>query len=319
MAFKAGFIIAKIEYSESVNEMILKSANLCLHQHGIAIDSIVPFAEYDENTTSKHINRSVRVTKKTLTEQEAEDTQVITIDSGKYRQFEKYADSKYAFFSASGISVGDKTPTPHTIIWFSFNSVLLKTIKLMDEFVFHLAEKISKLHRINCMVMYATSLSRRADMFTIFVNGMARNKLAGKSALTDVRTQYGIDINTCMENVDKNLAIFHAPYDYKRIKEEIKSTKNTSKQMYKNRNKAENVVIDKVDGENMNDTFNEENNEVIKHMVERYNMVKKSLLADPIGSVVFFKMQPYAPANKVLLPENEVLFGKNTRISTTKI
>jgi hypothetical protein len=314
VAFEANILVANIEHSEKLNELILKSAKVCLQKYGITIVSQVTFNEYNKNTTSDHINRSIRVRKKTLNTQHEEKMQVINIEAGNYRHFEEYADSKYAFFSSSIMYGGKDKDVPYTVVWFSFNSVLLKMVKSLNEFTFYLAEHISKMQNINCMVLYATSFSRRADMFTIFVNGKSRNKLSGKNALTEVKSQYEIDINTCMKSVDENLAIFYAPYDYRKIKEEMKEVKNKTDELKAGEADKEKVITDKVDGSDLNKTFAKENEAVSNSIVDRYNMVKRCLLSNPIGNVVFFKMKSYTEDYVNTLPDNETKFGRDVII-----
>ena len=303
--FNADVIVLKTEWSEVLAEEILSvSSRVLRSSYGIMIDKVVSPEEYDRNTSSKEINKYIRVKRQVEEQREKEreeEFRLIKTGKGKYRS-EIFASAKYAFMSVSQMN-------EFTVIWFSFHSRFYKALRGFDKFTEHVTRGFSVRNRIESMVLSATSTSRNKDYFSLFIGGRERSALSGKGALTDVKNTYSIDINKVMDNIDQNLAIFYGPLDFAEVKKDMADQKRRIEAF---RAQAEKVKVEsQEDGSNMMKSFEEENKQLEAELQVRYDLVKRAMTSDPIGTVVFFKMTE-KPATEIgALPVNETSFGRN--------
>jgi hypothetical protein len=301
MAFNADVILLQEKLSEALAKRILSSASQALGGRGITIHKTVPMEEYDKNTTSREINKYIRVKRQVVEEREKEgDTgyDLVKTGKGKYRS-EAFASAKYAFVSLS--QMGE-----FSVVWFSFHSRLHRALPRFGEFTEEVTRLVSVGNRVETMVMSATSASRSSDLFALYINGRERSALSGKGALTDVKNTYSIDINTVMDNIDQNLAIFYAPLDFAEVKKDIADQEKRIEAF-----KAQEMEIkNKEDGTNMVEGFKAENEDIMSTLNERYKLIEKAMRAESIGTVLFFKMEKVSDIGSSL-PENERLFGRD--------
>ena len=303
--FNADVIVLKTKWSEKLAEEVLTVASHVLGSaHGIIIEKAVPPEEYDKNTSSKEVNKYIRVKKQVVEQREKnreEEFQLIKTGKGKYRS-EIFASAKYAFMSVSQMN-------EFTVIWFSFHSRLHKALRGFDKFTELVVREFSVRNRTESMVLSATSSSRNSDHFSLFIGGRERSSLSGKGALTDVKNTYGIDINKVMDNIDQNLAIYYGPLDFAEVKKDMADQKRRIDAF---RAQAEKIKVEnQEDGTNMMKAFEEENRQLESDLQRRYELVKKAMSSDPIGTVVFFKMTEKSAIKGAALPVNETSFGRN--------
>lgn len=303
--FNADVIVIKTKWSEKLAEQVLTVASMVLQSmYKITIDKSVPPDEYDKNTSSKEINKYIRVRKQVEEQRDKqieEEFQLIQTGKGKYRS-EVFASAKYAFMSISQMD-------EFTVIWFSFHSRFHKALRDFDKFTETVTRQFSTRNRLECMILSATSTSRNKDYFSLFIGGRERSSLSGKGALTDVKNTYNIDINNVMDNIDQNLAIFYGPLDFAEVKKDMADQKRRIEAF---RAQAEKIKVEnQEDGTNMMKGFEEENKQLEMELQRRYELVKRAMKSDPIGTVVFFKMTEHAPTGAGMLPINETSFGRN--------
>lgn len=300
MAFNANAVVLRQPYTPETHEAkliedkVLRVASRVLGTFGMKIHSTVNRSEYDKFTQSKPVNRYVRVEKKTPEKQDKEEDKykMVKVGEGRYRS-EVFASVKYALVSISVMK-------EFTIVWFSFHPKLDKMITHFGDFTFNLAQNLSVGNQVESMVMYATSTTRQGDIFSLYVSGRERNSLSGKGALTEVRDMYAVDINTVMDNIDQNLAIYYAPIDFAEVKKDIAEQKSRYESL---KNQAGKLAIEnKEDGSDMNVQFQKENDELMAELQVRYGLVEKAMKSDPIGNVIFFKLDE---ADKVKEDRND--------------
>jgi len=309
MAFDASIVVLKRQYNQSMDNIVLGLAHQLLHRFHIVIEKQVSTKEYEQMTSSKDINRYVRIQKTDMKEQKDKAYELVKVGTSRLQTFEQFASAKYGFFSISGLD------DSHTVIWFSFHTRLYRAFGEFKDFSYQLARELSVRLGIESYVLSASSFSRNADKFIMYVRGKERNKLSSKGALTQVRDLYGLDINELMINVDKNMAIHYAPQDYKLLVQEINEQKARYEEWKKHKpelkkNEHGKMIENKEDGSEYIDTFEEENRIVMESLRDRLDVVEKALREDPIGGVVYFKMTDKGPGREGV-PENERTFGRD--------
>jgi len=302
MAFDSTIIVLGKRYDPDITKTVLEYTDSILYQFGIKIERLVDSKEYENMTSSKEINRYVRVKSTDLKEQKKEATKLIKIGTSRIQAFERFASAKYAFFSISDLEDGE-----HTVIWFSFHSRLIMAFSEFRDFSYTLARQLSRAYRGECYSLEASSFSRNSDRFVLYVNGRERNKLSTKGALTEARKLYGLDINALMTNVDKNMAIYYAPRDHRETLTELRAHEKRYEEWQKTKDTIK--IENKEDGSNMMDVFEKENNIIVSTLKQKLSAVEIALKKDPIGSVVYFKMNDLGNTAK-RVSENERLFGR---------
>lgn len=310
MAFDANIIVINKQYKEQLHTLVMEETHTVLQQFNIIIEREVSMQEYEDMTSSKEINRYIRVTKANLSEQKQAARELVKVGVTRYQTFERFASAKYAFFSISQYEHAD-----YTVIWFSFHSRLYRVFQEFNDFSFNLARNLSVRLQAAASVLSASSFSRNADKFIMYIKGKERNKLSSKGALTKVRDLYGLDINTLMISVDKNMGIYYAPTDYKTLRAEIVEQKNRYAEWNKrkvelHKNEHGTMIENKTDGSEYIDVFEKENEMIMKNLDERLAVIENALHADPIGSVIYFKMTDKGSDARGV-PVNEREFGRD--------
>lgn len=305
MAFDTSVIVAKTTYNESLIPVVLRGGSDILESFNITIDKIVPMSEYEDMTSSKEINRYVRIKKADMKQQKEEAYELVKVGTTRLQAFEMLSSAKYAFCSISALEDGK-----HTIIWFSFPSRLYRVFGEFRDLPFKLARELSSSLKVEVSVLSATSFSRNADKFIMYVNGKERNKLSSKGALTEVRDTYGLDINNLMINIDKNMAIHYAPQDYKEASSELQEQEKRLQEWKEHKDEIQ--LENKEDGTNYIETFEKENEVVITRLNQRVDSIRQALLSDPIGKIVYFKMTDKG-SGRADLPTNEREFGRTLK------
>jgi len=305
MAFDARLIVLnkQMDSMPGVQNQVLAAANAALNQFRIHVVGVIQPMEYWNFTSSTEINKYIRVPKKNLNEQRKDaETQyeLLKVGQEKYTM-ERFASAKVAFVSISKME-------KKTVIWFSFHSRLARVLPGFSAFTSNVAEALSILYQCEALVLHATSLSRHDDFFAFFMKGKVKNRMSGKAALTDVKDTYGVDINMCMNNIDQNLAIIYAPADYEEVKRDMADQRKRFENLKAEASAVE--IKDKQDGTNMMEAFQHENDVIMAQLKERYGMVKRALQSDPIGGVLYFRIDDGVNIQDPV-PLNEREFGRN--------
>jgi hypothetical protein len=293
MAFDANLIVIKRQYNENMITPILNTAANVLAGFKIGIAGTVPRDEYEKMTSSKDIGRYIRIKKSELMGQKKEAYELVKVGTNRYTMFEKFSSSRYAFVSISDLEDGK-----HTVVWFSFHSKLYRVFREFQEMTSAVAKNISAAHNCETCVLKTSSLSRNSDVFTLYVNGRQRMTESSKGTMTYVRDTYGLDINTIMMNVDKNMAIHYAPTDYTSLHSEYKEAMTRKdewearKDQIKKNEKG--FMIEKketpTESSEYIDVLEKDNFGLLTYLKERLDVVEKALKSDPIGTIVYFKM-----------------------------
>lgn len=291
MAFDANLVVIKKQYTDEITKPILNTAAGILSSIRIDIDRIVDMQEYEKMTSSKEVGRYVRIKKNDYMDQKRDAYHMIKVGTTRYQTFEQFASSRYAFVSISDLEDGK-----HTVIWFSFHSKLYRVFREFGEFTTTFAKNISAVFNCESCVLKASSLSRNADSFTLFVNGRQRMTEASKGTMTYVRDTYGIDINEVMKNVDKNMAIHYAPADYKELSAEYTEAVKRRGEWEENRDSLQKndkgLMIEKKDtGSEYVEILESDNNQTLVYLRGRLDIIEKALKSDPIGSIIYFRMK----------------------------
>lgn len=310
MGFSAKVIVIGKKYpygndtNNSIYRAVVQAMDQSLRRFNLAIERGVPFKEYLEQCSSGEVHRYIHVEQRQLVlenreTQKGKDGKVaVQVGSGRYEFFEQFASMKY--FQLTITTMGDKTA-----VWISYNDRIERYLPGFTDFVPGVAELLSRM--ILCEIAYlrATSVSRRADEFAVFVNGKLRNTLSGKTALTDVRDQYGFEINTVMEAIDECIAIKFAPHEYASACEGI-VVENRRFELLK-AGAEEVAVTDKITGDNMIVEFERENRNAILVLERRRDAFAELLKRDEVGSITHFRVDRIVGAE----PSPEQRFGKN--------
>ena len=219
MAFDASLLVIRNRTVAEVTPALMRATNATLMRYGIHIArDNVSLKEYTDNTSSREINKYIRVRRKVLEDQQKEAYDLIKIGSDRYTTFEQFASVKYACVSISQMGTD-------VIVWHSFHSKIYRVFQEFSTVAATVAEMLSRGLKAEVALMSATSMSRSADNFVYYYHGNIRNKIDGKNGLTEVRKVYGLDINTIIDNVEMNIAIVYAPVDFLQIKQDIATQK----------------------------------------------------------------------------------------------
>jgi len=312
MAFDTSVIVLKGKYHQNMAGMLLEETSRILSGFNIAVEKTVSVKEYEDMTSSKEINRYVRIRKSDLKEQKDQAFELVKVGTTRVQAFAQFASAKYAF-----MSVSDFEDAQHTVIWFSFHSRLYRAFGEFKDLPFRLAQRLSENLGSEVYVLSTSSLSRNSDKFILYVRGRERNKISSKGALTEVRSMYGIDINKVMTNIDKNLAIHYAPSDYQDTIRELNEQKERFETWKTRRhelkqNEHGKLIENKEDGTEYVDVFEKENEVVIASLRQKLDGLKVALRTDPIGVIMYFKMKDLGPG-RTWLPANEREFGRDVR------
>jgi len=302
MAFDSTIIVVGKPYDNRLPAVILDITNRLLTQFGIRVEKQVDMKEYENMTSSKEINRYIRVRKRTLQQQKSEATELVKVGTSRVQAFERFASAKYAF-----VSVSDMEDSTHTVIWFSFHSRLSNAFPEFHDFSYLAARDLSVDLATEGYALEVSSFSRNSDKFVLYVGGRERHKLSTKGALTEVKKLYGLDINVLMLNVDKNMAIHYAPADHREVTEEVRTQEKRYTDWKQHRDEIK--IENKEDGSNLMDTFEKENEIIMNTLKQRQAAVETALRTDPIGRIIYFKMADVGVA-KTYVSENERLFGR---------
>jgi len=311
MAFDARIIVINkpMDQLQNIATVTLAATNMVLNQFKIHVIGIIEKQEYENCTSSKEINKYIRVRKADLIQQKKdaeEQFELLKVGTGKY-SMERFASAKVAFVSIS--AMGNKT-----VIWFSFHSRLMQVLPGFTAFWSGVAEQLSYLYACEAMVLHATSMSRHDDFFSFFVKGKVKNKLSGKAALTDVKSTYGVDINMCMNNIDENLAIVYAPADYAEVKHQMAVQKQRFEEMmhfYEKEDLSQaDPGKDPAEIDQLKEAMKHENDVLAASLQEQYALVKRALQSDPIGGILYFRMDDGVNMENPV-PSNEREFGRD--------
>ena len=305
MAFDSTIVVLRKKYDPAMLHTVLTATNSILSQFGIKVDKTVATKEYEQMTSSKEINRYIRIKKVDLQNQKKEATDLIKVGTSRIQAFERFASAKYAFFSISNLE-----DDIHTVLWFSFHSRISNAFPEFRDFSYQAARQLSIILSTEGYALEASSLSRNSDRFVLYVNGKERHKLSTKGALTEVKKLYGLDINALMINVDKNMAIHYAPSDHRELTHELKQREVEYNKWKLHRNEIQ--IKNQEDGTNMIDSFEKENDVFMESLHSRLSVVEQALRSDPIGSIVYFKMTDLG-GTRTYISENERLFGREVR------
>jgi hypothetical protein len=302
MAFDSTIAVLGKPFEERLPSIVLGITNEILSKFGIMIERSVSMKEYETMTSSKEINRYIRVKKTTLEEQKEDATQLVKVGTSRVKAFERFASSKYAFFSISDLEDGK-----NTVLWFSFHSVLSRVFPEFRDFSYLLTREITARYSMEGYILEASSFSRNSDKFVMYIKGKERNKLSSKGALTEVKNTYGLDINKVMMNVDKNMAIHYAPMDHREVTKEIRIQEKRYSDWKAHRGEIK--LENKEDGSNLIETFEKENEVIMNTLRNKKEGVERALIMDPIGSIIYFRMKDLGVLTSYA-SENERLFGR---------
>ena len=282
MAFDASLIIIRDRTVADVSRDVMLATNAALLKYHIRIiRDDVSLKEYTDNTSSREINKYIRVRRKVLEDQKKDAYDLIKVGCDRYTAFEQFASVKYACVSISQMG-------KDVIVWYSFHSKLYRAFDEFSGISYSVAELLSRGLKAETALMSATSMSRSADNFVYFYHGNVRNKIDGKNGLTEVRNVYGLDINKIIDNVEMNIAIVYAPVDFLQIKQDIVQQKERHQKFIEKMH--DETITDKETHENMIQAFETENAEILEHLQYRYELTSKAFVSEPIGTMVYFKM-----------------------------
>jgi hypothetical protein len=292
MAFNAQVVLVEGAFDESKGVALAQTLSLCLSRFKLRIEKIVDEKEYTSNNLSKEINRYLRTKKGEL----------VKIGTTRYNT-EQFASVRYGFISMS--TFVDKAQKVWTALWFNYNAKLNSVLPRLTDLPFMYAELLSRSGK-EALVLATTSLSRQEDMFAIYIDGVLRNTISGKTALTEVKNLYAVDINHVMDNIDMNIAIFYAPHDFAAAAKELDIYTRHYNRIVKD---AEEIMVsDKQTGENMMKKFEEENNAFRLHITQRYAQMAELMKHPAIGTLIFVKLDwipSYQPDENVFGRINE--------------
>ena len=301
MAFDANVVIIKEKYNDDLINLVYKATNFILNSFNIKVETNVNQTEYRKNTSSTDINKYIRVRNNDFEAQDEKAFKLIKVGTERYETFEQFASVKYAFFSIS--SMGE-----YTVIWHNFHSLIGRMFKEFQDFPDLLAKSISYVKDTELIYMKATTRSRNDDVFKLYFKGTARNEDSQKAALSRAKEIYGLDINEVMENIDKNMAIYYAPYDFVAVKTQIKIQKEKHKALLEAKFKIE----DKENKEEMMEKFKKENIAIMASLQQQLTYVEGVMKMEPEGTILFMKMTDKGPMNNKL-PTNETNFGRSVQ------
>ena len=282
MAFDASIIIVRRQPLERVLAHLMRATNDTLLTHGIFVArSDVSVTEFTDNTSSREINKYIRIRRDVQENQNKAAYQLIKVGSGRYEAFEQFASVKYASVSVSKLG-------NDVVVWYSFHSKLYRAFREFEQFSYTLGSTLSAQLSCEVGVMRATTASRSADDFVYYHGGRERHRIDGKGGMTEVRRVYGLDINTVMDNVEMNVAIFYGPTDFVQVQEEIRQQKERHSAFMAQMSSE--TIEHKETHENMVKAFEAENRDIMYHLEQRFDLVSRAFTAEPIGTIVFFKM-----------------------------
>jgi len=243
MAFDAHILMIDGQTGPEVEEQVYRALQEVLSTFRLRVEKEVSLKEYFSNTTSQETSHYLRVVKK---KKDGEETQGAVSYSGAKYESDVFANSRYGMLSTSRLE-------GNTVAWISTNQKLAHYIPGFESFTFAIGQLLSARYNYRVYVLYATSMSRNDDRFSLFIRGKDRNPLSGKGALTTVKNTYGIDINHLMDNVDTNLAIHFAPVDVREAKKQMDEQEKRYDEFVRELKDKE--ILDKTDGSNMVEVF----------------------------------------------------------------
>ena len=310
MAFDAAIICIKNETPSSMKKKVLGALNQVLNGYHLQISKQVSEKEYTDNTSSREINKYIRVRKAVLDAQEKEAYDLIKVGTDRYTAFECFASMKYAFFSISSIIIRNSDnaalDAEYALVWFSFHSKLYRVFPEFKKISYQVAELLSAKTNNEVCVLSATTMSRSADNFALYMKGKKRFAEDGRNALTSIRDRYGLDINALIANVEMNVAIYYAPKDIVEVQKHITKQQQRHQQFMQNlQNEA---IQDKETHENMIQRFTAENDEILRSLTEELERTKLAFKMEPIGDILFIKIDDYISKQDPQLL-NELSFG----------
>lgn len=299
MAFEARIIVVEHKNTKAFQDMVMNVMNeVLVSDFFLAIDKELTLEEYMRIGNKKPDNRYIRI-KRRVNGQE-EELKV------KYRNktFSEYVtDNKYFFVSFS-------TYKKYTIIWFNFSRGLIKGLNGFTGIYKYITMRLSEIYKTVAIYMYTASISRNEALYMLFSNRRLVSEETGKSSLTVLKNETGIDINNCMDNVDNNIAIFFAPFDYGVITRQIYEYEQRSKDLKDSF--KDNTIPDHSTGENMVEKFVDENDQFYATLCSTLEVIKNAMIADSIGTVRFYALKDITSSISPALL-NEYILNKRRR------
>lgn len=312
MAFDASIIVLDKPYDPSMMERFQSRLTPALNAVGIGFDRQVAEKEYAENNRSKEINKYIRVPKRLLQKQAEEGHELIKVGTGRYEYFRQFSNSRYAFTCICRMQ-------ERTVIWNNFHPKVYHAFTEFRNFPFLLASVISHTEKTTAMVLSTTTFSRVSDTFALYIDGEMRSSLGGKTALTEVKQVYGVDINQAMDAIDLCLSIEYAVADYSMVSDllvkhkamqakweeaakDIESSGGLDIQLDNDKPKSEQIHI-----------LTEENERVLAELTSQAERAAAFLKLEPTGTIFYFCMKQNQGAGQEGEPNKEKYFGHNIR------
>ena len=308
MAFEADIVLLDLRYPidgtpeevEFFNKNILRGVDSALRRCGLYIEKVVEREEYEKNMCSKEVNRYIKIRNRDMEEMQLVGTEV-------YEGFDQFASARYASCSIS--SFRDKT-----LVRCRFHPVLYKMSKSVCSMISFMGESFSRMTRKDVMVFRATSTSRNADLFQLYMEGEEKWNSSGKGTLTDIKNSYGIDINDLMTNVDTNIGIYYAPMDYAYAHRMLKEAKNRHKKFIEHVEKLRSEGESEQKLMNLMKDFDKHNKQEIVTAQNRVEYIESVMHTVPIGDIKFFCLEKYDSARKRSILGEEYEFGRKVSV-----
>jgi hypothetical protein len=297
-----GFIarvgLVKSHDYEKVTDTAVKILDrLMLNTYNIIVEGETTLKQYEQHNESKAVNRYIRIPIKKKSQEipaAKDEYQMLKVGTTKY-DHEAFASRKH--FSVLAARYGE-----YTLLWFSFHPKLSTFLTDFDGVTNTVTVVLSRIMGIEAIYLQANSFNRTDDHFSVYVSGKPRNEKTEKGALTDLKNQYRIDINTVMDTIDNTIAVIYAPFDYGEIKKQ-KFSHELRRQVFDNKQK-EGVITD----EELIKKISAEHDDLSKSLELREKQIMRAMSIEPVGSLRFFKLND-APDDRRTVLKSESVFG----------
>lgn len=304
MAFEADIVVLDMKYPlggtqeqiEHFNANVVRGVNAALKMCGLYIEKLVDRDEYEQNMKSKEVNRYIMIKNKDMEEMHL-------VGSSVYDGFDQFASARYASCSISAFR-------DMTVIRCRFHPVLYKISKEVNNLLSYMGQSFSFMTNKDVMVFRATSASRNADVFQLFMEGQEKWNASGKGALTDIKNTYGLDINELMTNVDTNIGIYYAPIDYAYALRLQKESRSRHKKFLahietlRSQGEQEKKLIEMIK------SFEQHNKQELSTADNRVSYISSVLHMAPIGDIKFMRLEKYDDVRKRSILGEEYEFGR---------
>lgn len=306
MAFEADIVMIDNPYPlgipkdqlDKYHNNIIRGIDLSLRRCGLYVNKMVTRDEYERNMKSKEFNRYIRIRNSDM------ESEMLKVSSNNvYEGFDQFGSSRYASCSISAYE--DKT-----LVRCRFHPTLYRISNEFSNLLTYMGETFSLISKKDVMIFRATSTTRHGDMFKLFMEGKEKWEMSGKGILTDVKNTYGYDINKLMTNIDTNIGIFYAPIDYAYSVKILAEQKARSESFIKHIEKLRDEGREERDLIELINEFQEQNKEEISTAENRVNYIKQVLHAEPIGDILFMKLDRFQESGKKVIPNDEYEFGR---------